>query len=122
MQQEKITADHRCFIILLHQVPVCCILETMFIIDLHYTAPLPAIDAAMGEHMKFLNACYKNNLFIASGRKVPRTGGIILAVGSSKIAIEELMAQDPFVAKGLATVTVTEFQASQAIPEFKKLL
>jgi uncharacterized protein YciI len=94
----------------------------MFIIDLHYTAPLTAIDAAMGEHMKFLNACYKNKLFLASGRKVPRTGGIIVAVGSSKAAIEELMAQDPFVAKGLATVTVTEFQASQVRPELKSLV
>ncbi len=94
----------------------------MFIIDLHYTAPLPAIDAAMGAHMKFLNACYKNKLFLASGRKVPRTGGIILAVGSSKAAMEELMAQDPFVANGLASVTVTEFQTSQTSPEFKNLL
>jgi uncharacterized protein YciI len=76
----------------------------------------------MGEHMKFISACYKNKLFLASGRKVPRTGGIILAVGSSKAAMEELMAQDPFVANGLATVTVTEFQASQVRPEMKGLL
>lgn len=94
----------------------------MFVIDIHYTAPLSAIDAAMGDHMKFLNACYKSNLFLASGRKVPRTGGIILAVGSSKAAMEELMAQDPFVAKGLAMVTITEFQTSQARPELRNLI
>ena len=94
----------------------------MFVIDLHYTAPLSAIDATMGEHMKFLKACYQANLFLASGRKVPRTGGIILATGSSREAIEELIRQDPFVSKGLATANVTEFQTSQLHPRLKEVI
>ncbi len=94
----------------------------MFIIDITYLAPLPQIDAAMSDHMKFLNACYKNNLFIASGRKIPRTGGIILAIGSSKEAIEELMNQDPFVKLKLAEFKVTEFQTSQMSKEFRVVL
>lgn len=94
----------------------------MFVIDLQYTAALEQIDGSMKEHMKFLDACYKANLFISSGRKVPRTGGIILAVGKSKEALEEVMRQDPFYQRGLMQFTITEFQASQSRPDFRKVL
>ncbi len=94
----------------------------MFIIDLHYIAPLDQIDACMKEHVVFLNACYREGLFIVSGRKVPRTGGIIVAQGSSRKAIESLVKQDPFVKKGLAEFTVTEFRASQSHADLKKIL
>lgn len=93
----------------------------MFIINLNYIAPLEKIDARMKEHMVFLNACYREGLFIVSGRKVPRTGGIILAQGTSKEAVEALMRKDPFVAHGLANFDVIEFQASQSHPDFKKV-
>jgi uncharacterized protein YciI len=93
----------------------------MFIINLNYIAPLEKIDALMKEHMVFLNACYREGLFIVSGRKVPRTGGIILAKGSSREALEALMRNDPFVVHGLAEFDVIEFQASQSHPEFKKV-
>lgn len=93
----------------------------MFVIDLHYIAPLEKLDAHMTEHVKFLNRCYKENIFITSGRKVPRTGGIILAMGKSKEEIEEIIKQDPFYIHGLAKFTVTEFLNSQSHPDFKKL-
>ena len=93
----------------------------MFIIDLNYIAPLEEIDARMKEHMVFLNHCYHEGLFIVSGRKIPRTGGIILARAKSKEALESLMKNDPFVAEGLAEFTIIEFQTSQSHPDFKKL-
>lgn len=85
-----------------------------FVISLHYTAPLAAIDAAMRAHVAFLERHRKDGRFIAWGRKVPRTGGIILACGDSRAAIEQIMQNDPFVARGLAEVEVTEFAAKPA--------
>lgn len=93
----------------------------MFIINLTYIAPLEEIDACMKEHLVFLDACYSEGLFIVSGRKIPRTGGIILAQASSKEALVALMKSDPFVAQGLADFDVIEFQASQSHPDFKKI-
>ena len=80
-----------------------------FVISLHYIAPLSAIDAAMRSHVAFLERQRKAGVFIAWGRKVPRTGGIILACGESRAAIERIMLDDPFVAQSLAEVEVTEF-------------
>ena len=94
----------------------------MFIIDLHYIVPLDKLDARMTDHVKFLQKYYKLNVFIASGRKVPRTGGIILALAQSKEALEDIIREDPFHIHKLAEFKVTEFLTSQTHPEFKKLL
>ena len=56
-----------------------------------------------------------------SGRKILRTGGIVLAKGSSREALEALMRNDPFIVHGLAEFDVIEFQASQSHPDFKKV-
>lgn len=89
----------------------------MFLIELTYTAPLTAIDAAMKAHMTFVNAHYVSGHFLVSGRKIPRDGGVILAVGVSRAEIEAIAAKDPFVTRGLATVRVVEFRASQRAPD-----
>jgi uncharacterized protein YciI len=85
----------------------------MFIVELIYKAPLAAIDKAMHAHVKFLKKYYAAGNFLVSGRKIPRDGGIIVAVGSSREQIEAIAREDPFVVRGLADVRVVEFRASQ---------
>jgi uncharacterized protein YciI len=85
----------------------------MFVIELIYKAPLHEIDAHMRAHVKFLNKYYASGHFIVSGRKIPRDGGIILAVGESRERIEAIVREDPFCARGLADFRVIEFRASQ---------
>ena len=80
-----------------------------FVVSLHYVQPLSAIDAAMRSHVAFLEKHRKAGVFIAWGRKVPRSGGIIIACGESRGEIERIMADDPFVVRRLADVEVTEF-------------
>ncbi|HKP30544.1 MAG TPA: YciI family protein [Gemmatimonadales bacterium] len=92
----------------------------MFVIELTYTASLLEIDARMKEHMMFLRRYYASGHFLVSGRQVPRTGGIILAVGDSKEQIEAFMREDPFVSHGLAKVRVTEFRASQKADDIQQ--
>ena len=94
----------------------------MFIINLQYIVPLESIDAHMTEHMKFLQKYYKLNVFVTSGRKVPRTGGIILALAKSKEEVDKIMSEDPFCIHKLAEYTVIEFLNSQSHPDLKKLL
>ncbi len=94
----------------------------MFIVNLNYIAPLETLDQHMGAHVKFLRKYYKNNVFVASGRKVPRTGGIILALAKSKEEIDGIIREDPFYVHKLAEFHVTEFLTSQYHPELKGLL
>ena len=87
--------------------------DGMFVIELIYKAGLGAIDAHMAAHMKFLKKYYTSGHFLMSGRKVPRDGGIILAVGESRTEIEAIAREDPFYVHGLADIRVIEFRASQ---------
>lgn len=91
----------------------------MFIIDLNYIVPLEELDNHMAAHVKYLHKFYKKNVFVASGRKVPRTGGIILALTGSREEVEEIIKEDPFYKHGLAEFTITEFLTSQYHPDLK---
>jgi uncharacterized protein YciI len=92
----------------------------MFVIELTYTATLGEIDAQMAAHMRFLKKQYAAGVFVVSGRKVPREGGIILATGKSREEIEAIVKEDPFVAHGLADFRVVEFRASQRAEDLPK--
>ncbi len=94
----------------------------MFVIELIYKAELSEIDAAMKEHMAFLKRGYASGIFVVSGRKIPRDGGILLALGNDRAKMEELMSHDPFVAKGLADVRIVQFRASQRASGVDELL
>jgi uncharacterized protein YciI len=94
----------------------------MFVVDLNYVASLEKIDAMMGDHMKFLRKYYKLNAFIASGRKVPRTGGIILVLAKSSDDVEKIINEDPFIINKLAEYKITEFRTSQVHPALKDLI
>ena len=85
----------------------------MFVIELTYTAELADIDKHMAAHVGFLKKHYAAGTFLISGRKIPRTGGIILASGKSREEIEAIVRDDPFCRHGLAEFRVIEFRASQ---------
>ena len=85
----------------------------MFVIELIYKADLEDIDAHMKAHMRYLKAHYASGHFLVSGRKVPRDGGIILAVGKTREEIEAIAKEDPFCKLGLAEFRIIEFRVSQ---------
>jgi uncharacterized protein YciI len=92
----------------------------MFVVELIYKADLKEVDARMRAHMAFLNKQYAAGRFLISGRKIPRDGGIILALGKSRDEIEAIMREDPFCKHGLAEVRVIEFRASQRADDIPK--
>jgi uncharacterized protein YciI len=92
----------------------------MFVVELIYKAPLAEIDAHMKAHVAFLKKYYAAGNFLVSGRKVPRDGGVIIAVGDSREQIEGIIRQDPFCARGLADFRIIEFRASQRADDIQK--
>ena len=99
----------------------------MFVIELTYKRSLAEIDAAMDAHMKFLKKYYAAGNFLVSGRKIPRDGGVIVAVGDSREAIEAIAREDPFISKGLAEFRVIGLTAGTStldstIEEVKRAL
>jgi uncharacterized protein YciI len=94
----------------------------MFVIELIYKADLAQIDVHMGAHVRFLKKHYADGPFVLSGRKIPRDGGIILAVGASREQIESIIREDPFVARGLADFRIIQFRVSQRADDVENRL
>ncbi|WP_328751913.1 YciI family protein [Streptomyces sp. NBC_00285] len=88
----------------------------MFVLELTYTAPLDAVDAVLPAHVAWLDEQYGRGVFLASGRKNPRDGGVIIAVAGDRARIEEIAAGDPFVTAGVCAYRVTEFAATKTAP------
>ncbi|MEU8774400.1 YciI family protein [Streptomyces sp. NPDC048606] len=85
----------------------------MFIMELTYTAPIEAVEEHMDAHLAWLDGYYASGVFLASGRKVPREGGVIVAAGPSRAEIERIAAGDPFAVAGVCAYRITEFIATK---------
>ena len=94
----------------------------MFLIELTYKVDLKQIDEHMTAHVRFLRKHYASGHFLVSGRKIPRDGGIILAVGENRAEIDAIVRRDPFYTQELAEFRVVEFRASQRANDIDKRL
>ena len=81
----------------------------MLIIELTYKQPLTVVNSLLSEHRAFLDKYYTQGVFIASGPKDPRDGGIILAL-SDKESIADIIKNDPFYQHSVADYRVTQFE------------
>lgn len=93
----------------------------MFVVILGYVADLETIDALLPAHAEWLDTHYAAGRFVASGRRVPRTGGVILARTADRAELDGILADDPFKKAGAATYEVIEFTPTKTAPEFAGL-
>ncbi len=93
----------------------------MFIVSLTYIVDLEKVDEGLPLHVDYLKNQYKKGNFIASGRKIPRTGGIILSKLDSIEKLEEVLNQDPFKVNNLAEYKIEEFIPSMTSDNFVNL-
>ncbi len=94
----------------------------MFIISLTYQVPLEQVDQFIPEHVEFLNEQYAKGHFILSGRKEPRTGGVILSTMNDRGQLNAVLEQDPFHREGLASYEVIEIVPTKAADELAFLI
>lgn len=91
----------------------------MFIISLTYKTSLENVERYIHGHNLFLQKYYDSGQFIASGRKEPRTGGIIIANAQSMNEAEQIISEDPFYIHQIAEYEITEFIPTKYNENFK---
>lgn len=92
----------------------------MLILSLTYKKSSEEADRHMTPHLAWVKEGYDRGWFLASGRKVPRTGGLILAKGD-RAEIEAYVAEDPFTVHGVADYEVTEVALSTVVAGLEAL-
>ncbi|HEY8915702.1 MAG TPA: YciI family protein [Chitinophaga sp.] len=91
----------------------------MFLILLQYIRPLTAIEHYLDAHKAFLDQYYQSGKFILSGRRKPRSGGLILCKASSRKEVEQIIAEDPFDKFQLALYEIIEFEPTTYVNELQ---
>lgn len=77
----------------------------MYIISLTYHRPIEEVDGYLDQHIAWLKRYFEQGIFMASGRKNPRTGGVILVKDIERAQLDEILAEDPFNAVAHYEVT-----------------
>lgn len=70
-------------------------MSTIYVVVLTYIKPLEAVDRAIPAHIEWFKNGYADGLFLASGRRIPRTGGVILAKCDSRETLQARLSQSP---------------------------
>ncbi len=94
----------------------------MFIISISYKVDLSEVEKHINEHIAYLDKYYAKGNFIASGPKVPRVGGVILAHANNKEELNVILHEDPFYKAGIANYDVTEFMPNKMVKLFESLI
>ena len=81
----------------------------MFIVLITYKKPLETVDKYLADHAIFLDKSYEQNYFMISGRKNPRTGGVIVSQLKNRNQLENVLKDDPFHIHEIADYEIIEF-------------
>lgn len=94
----------------------------MYILNLTYKKSLEEVNKHLSAHNEYLQTYYDKENFICSGRKEPRSGGIILASFPSLSDAQEAIKDDPFLQNEIAEYQITEFIPTKSSETFHSLL
>jgi uncharacterized protein YciI len=90
----------------------------MFIVSLFYKKDIKEVEKFIEPHVQFLDKYYADKKFIFSGRKNPRTGGVILVRNVDRETLDEIIRQDPFHQNSIADYDITEVIPSKYDEDF----
>jgi uncharacterized protein YciI len=93
----------------------------MYVVSLSYRVPQDIVDFHNDAHINWLQKAFDDGVFIAAGRKVPRTGGLLLSQ-ADRATLDASLAKDPFYTNGVAEFEIMEFHAGRVAPGFENLL
>lgn len=85
----------------------------MFLVLLSYTKPIEEVEKYTAEHVAYIDTYYEKKQIIFSGRKNPRTGGVVLVDGTDRDFVEEFVKGDPFYQQEVAEFEIIEFTATK---------
>jgi uncharacterized protein YciI len=81
----------------------------LFVVLMHYTKPLPDVDAVRADHHVHLERAATAGTILGWARRDPPTGGVLIAAAADRQALEQTLAEDPYVRAGVAKPEIVEF-------------
>ncbi|MGG0811165.1 YciI family protein [Paenibacillus alvei] len=86
----------------------------MYVVELTYKKSVEEVDVYLDAHRTFLDEHYAKGVFLLSGPKEPRTGGIIIVDAETEEEARSYIEQDPFFVHGVAAYHYIAFRPTKA--------
>ena len=94
----------------------------MYLVDMSFTDMAKITPELTDKHKSYLEHEYKSNKLMFGGRKVPRTGGILISQHANERELEQVLNSDPFVKSGAVTYSITEFIPVMASKAYENIV
>ncbi|MDN3453550.1 MULTISPECIES: YciI family protein [unclassified Psychrobacter] len=94
----------------------------MIVTTLTYKKPLSEVQKYLNEHIVFLEKFYAKNIFLASGRRDNRIGGVIIVLSKYLKEVKKIMAIDPFYKHEIADYSFIRFEPTKYLDEIKNFI
>lgn len=85
-------------------------MASLFIAMSSYLQPPAQVAAALGDHRAWIHDQYQSGLMLASGRRNPPVGGVMILRAADAAEAAAVVAGDPFVINGLVAYDIHEFE------------
>jgi len=93
----------------------------MYVVSLTYKVPEEIVDFHLPAHATWLQDAFDDGVFMVAGRKIPRTGALLLS-NADRPTLDAALAKDPFYVNGVAEFEVMEFHANRVAPGYENLM
>lgn len=80
----------------------------MFFVQLVFGANKAAAPQFMDAHNAWISQGFADGVFLMTGSLAPALGGAVLAHNTTREALEQRVASDPFVAEGIVRAEISE--------------
>jgi uncharacterized protein YciI len=94
----------------------------MYLVDMNFTHLEKITPELTHQHKAYLEKEYNANKLMFGGRKVPRTGGILISQHSNEEELKRVLDSDPFVKSGAVSYSITEFIPVMAAKNYQNIL
>jgi uncharacterized protein YciI len=87
----------------------------MYLMISKYQVPLDEVDQVRDDHLAFLDGLEAQGIMVTAGRQDPPAGGVVILNVSDEARAWEVMADDPYVVRGIAEYTATGWVPSRGV-------
>jgi uncharacterized protein YciI len=94
----------------------------MYLVDMSFIDMTKITPELTDQHKSYLQKEYKSNNLVFGGRKVPRTGGILISQHANEHELKQVLNSDPFVQSGAVTYAITEFIPVMASKAYENII
>ena len=94
----------------------------MYLVDMSFTNMAIITPELTTEHKCYLEKEYQSNKLMFGGRKVPRTGGILISQHANEDELKQVLNSDPFIKSGAVSYSIIEFIPVMASKAFENII